>query len=83
MFNACLTFSWLNNIPFDHEAERLFGPSGLPATHCTGAVAAGYGGAMIRPKSSRAAPGYMWFLASLRLYLNGGLGDQYLTLAGE
>jgi hypothetical protein len=64
MLNACLTFSWPNNVPFDREAGRLFGPSGLPATHCIGAVVAGYGGMMIRPKSSRAAPGYMWFLAS-------------------
>jgi hypothetical protein len=21
MLNACLTFSWLNNVPFDHEAS--------------------------------------------------------------
>jgi hypothetical protein len=70
MLNACLTFSWPNNVPFNREAGRLIGPSGLPAMHCTGAVVAGYGGAMIRPKSSRAAPGYMWFLASSRLYLD-------------
>jgi hypothetical protein len=37
MLNACLTFSWPNNVPFDREAVRLFGPSGLPATHYTGA----------------------------------------------
>jgi hypothetical protein len=35
MLNACLTFSWPNNVPFDREAERLFGPSGLPIAHCT------------------------------------------------
>jgi hypothetical protein len=71
MLNACLTFSWPNNIPFDRKAGRLFGPSGLPATHCTGAGVVGHGGVMIRPKSSRAALGYMWFLTNSRLYLNG------------
>jgi hypothetical protein len=69
--NACLTVSWPNNVPFDREARKLFGSSGLPATHCTGAVVAGYRGAMIRPKSSQAAPGYIWFLASSKVYLNG------------
>jgi hypothetical protein len=29
MLNACLTFSWPNNAPFDNEAGRLFGPSEL------------------------------------------------------
>jgi hypothetical protein len=70
MLNAYLTFSWPNNVPFDREAERLFGPSGLLATHCTGAGVVGHGGAMIRPKSSRATPEYMWFVANSRLYLN-------------
>jgi hypothetical protein len=23
MLNACLTFSWLNNVPFDHEASGI------------------------------------------------------------
>jgi hypothetical protein len=44
MLNACLTFSWPNNVPFDHEARRLFGPSGLPAAHCTEAGVVGHGG---------------------------------------
>jgi hypothetical protein len=57
MLNACLTFSWPNIVPFDREAGRLFGPSGLPAIHCTGAGVVGHGDAMIRPKSSRTAPG--------------------------
>jgi hypothetical protein len=66
MLNACLTFSWPNNVPFDREAGRLFGPSGLPATHCTRAVVAGYEGVMIRPKSSRAAPRYFtWIVDSV------------------
>jgi hypothetical protein len=64
MLNVCLTFSWPNNVPFDREAERLFGPSGLPAAHCTGEGVVGHGGAMIRPNGSRSAPGYMWFLAN-------------------
>jgi hypothetical protein len=29
MLNACLTFSWPNNVPFNREAGRLFGPSGF------------------------------------------------------
>ena len=66
MLNACLTFSWPNNVPFDREAERLFGPSGLPAAHCTRAGVVGHGGEMIRPKCSRSALGYMWFLANSR-----------------
>jgi hypothetical protein len=70
MLNACLTFSWPNNVPFDREAERLFGPSGLPATHYTRAGVVGHGGAMIRPKGSRSAPGYMWFLANSRFFLD-------------
>jgi hypothetical protein len=24
MLNACLTFSWLNKVPFDHEASDTF-----------------------------------------------------------
>jgi hypothetical protein len=44
MLNACLTFSWPNNVPLDREARRLFGPSGLPAAHCTGAGVVGHGG---------------------------------------
>jgi hypothetical protein len=68
--NACLAFSWPNNVPFDRETRRLFRPSGLPAAHCTGAGVVGHGGTMIRPKSSQAALGYMWFLANLRLYLD-------------
>jgi hypothetical protein len=70
MLNACLTFSWPNNVPFDREAGRLFGPSGLPIAHCIGAGVVGHGAAMIRPKSNRTTPGYMWFLANSRLYLN-------------
>jgi hypothetical protein len=83
MLNVCFAFSWSNNVPFDREAKRLFGPSGLPATHCTGAGVVGHGGVVIRPKGSRLAPGYMWFLAKSRFYLNSCLGDQYLTLADE
>jgi hypothetical protein len=70
MLNACLTFSWPNNVPFDRKAERLFGPSGFPAAHCTEAGVVGHEGAMIRSKGSRSGPGYMWFLANLRFYLN-------------
>jgi hypothetical protein len=70
MLNACLTFSWPNNVPFDREAERLFGPSGLPAAHYTGAGVVGHGGAMIRPKGSRSAPGYTWFLVNSRFFLD-------------
>jgi hypothetical protein len=75
MLNACLTFSWLNKVPFDREAEKLFGPSRLPAAHCTGEGVVGHGGTMIRPKGSRSAPEYMWFLANSRLYLNSWFGD--------
>jgi hypothetical protein len=70
MLNACLTFSWPNDVPFDREAGRLFGPSELPAAHCTGEGVVGHGSAMIRPKGSRSALGYMWFLANLRFYLD-------------
>jgi hypothetical protein len=75
MLNACLIFSWPNKVPFDRKAGKLFGSSRLPAAHCTGAGVVGHGGAMIRPKSSQAAPGYMWFLANSRLYLNSWFGD--------
>jgi hypothetical protein len=51
MLNACLTFSWPNNVPFDREAGRLFRPSGLPAAHCTGAGVVGHRGVMIRTKT--------------------------------
>jgi hypothetical protein len=70
MLNAWLTCSWPNNVPFDREAERLFGPSGLPVAHYTGEGVVGHGDAMIRPKGSRLAPGYMWFLANSRFYLD-------------
>jgi hypothetical protein len=83
MLSAHLTFSWPNNVPFDRETERLFGPSGLPAAHCIGEGMVGHGGAMIRSKGSRSAPGYMWFLANSRFFLNCSLSDQYLTLAGK
>jgi hypothetical protein len=75
MLSACLIISWPNKVPFDREAGKLFGPSRLPAAHCTGAGVVGHGGAMIRPKSSQAAPGYMWFLVDSRLYLNSWFGD--------
>ena len=64
--NACLIFSWPDKVPSDREAGRLFGPSRLLVAHYAGTGVVGYGGAMIRPKSSRSAPGYMWFLANLR-----------------
>ena len=64
--NACLTFSWPNKVPFDREAGRLFGPSRLLAAHCAGAGVVGHGGEMIRPKCSRSALEYMWFLANSR-----------------
>jgi hypothetical protein len=83
MLNACLVFSWSSNVLFDSKTRRLFGPSGLPVAHCTREGVVGHRGAMIRPKGSRSAPGYMWFLANSRLYLDSLLGDQYLTLAGE
>jgi hypothetical protein len=70
MLNACLTFSWPNNVPFDHEARRLFRSSGLPAAHYIEEGVVGHGGAMIRPEGSRSAPGYMWFLANSRFYLD-------------
>jgi hypothetical protein len=70
MLNACLTFSWPNNVPFDHETGRLLELSGLPKAHCTREGVVGHGGAMIRPKGSRSAPRYMWFLANSRLYLD-------------
>jgi hypothetical protein len=44
MLNARLTFSWSNNVPFDRETRRLFGPSGLPTVHCTGEGVVGHGG---------------------------------------
>jgi hypothetical protein len=72
-----------NNVPFDREVGRLFGPSKLPAAHCTRAGVVGHEGTMIRPKSSRSVPGYMWFQANSRFFLNSWLGDQYLALAGE
>ena len=64
--NACLTFSWPNKVPFDREAGRLFGPSRLLIAHYAEAGVVGHGGAMIRPKGSRSALGYMWFLANSR-----------------
>jgi hypothetical protein len=75
MLNACLTFSWPNKVPFDHEAIKLFGPNRLPAAHCTREGVVGHEGVMIRPKGSRSALGYMWFLANSRLYLNSWFGD--------
>jgi hypothetical protein len=50
MLNACLTFSWPNKVPFEHEARKLFGPSRLPATHCTSAGVVGHRGAMVSPR---------------------------------
>jgi hypothetical protein len=52
------------------EAGKLFGSSGLPAAHCTGAGVVGHGGAMIRSKGSQAVLGYMWFLANSRFFLD-------------
>ena len=51
----------------EDEVGRLFGPSRLPAAHYAGAGVVGHGGEMVRPKCSRSAPGYMWFLANSRL----------------
>jgi hypothetical protein len=44
MLNACLIFSWPNNVPFDREAGRLFGPNGLPVAHCIREGVGGHGG---------------------------------------
>jgi hypothetical protein len=71
MLNACLTFSWPNKVPSDRETRRLFGPSRLPTAHCTGKGVVGHVDAMIRPKGSRSATGYMWFLVNSRLYMDG------------
>jgi hypothetical protein len=56
MLNACLTYSWPDKVPSDREAGRLFGPSGLPATHCTGVVVAGYGGGDDKAKEQSGSP---------------------------
>jgi hypothetical protein len=50
MLNACLTFSWPNKVPFDHEAEKLFRPSRLPTMHYTGAGVVGHQGVMVSPR---------------------------------
>jgi hypothetical protein len=50
ILNVCLTFSWPNKVSFDCEAGKLFEPSRLPATHCTGACVVGHGGTMVRPR---------------------------------
>jgi hypothetical protein len=44
MLNACLTFSWPDKVPSDHETGRLFGPNRLPAAHCTREGVVGHGG---------------------------------------
>jgi hypothetical protein len=75
MLNTCLTFRWPNKVPFDREARKPFGPSRLPAAHCTGEGVVGHGDAMIRPKGSGSALRYMWFLANSRLYLNSWFSD--------
>jgi hypothetical protein len=70
MLNACLTFSCPDKVPSDRESGRLFGLSRLPIAHYAGEGVVGHGGAMIRPKGRRSAPGYMWFLANSRFYLD-------------
>jgi hypothetical protein len=56
MLNACLTFSWPNNVLFNHEAGRLFGPSGLPAAHCAGVGVVGHGGRDDKAKEQSGGP---------------------------
>ena len=79
MLNACLTFSWPNKVPFDHEASGTI-RAGIYTSARIGAD--GYDrDAKSEPKGrcalipgSRAVPGYCGSRLS-RGYLNSVLGD--------
>jgi hypothetical protein len=77
MLNACLTFSWLNKVPFDREASGIIW-AGIYTGARTGAERGYNGDAKSEPKvrpSCRAVPGYHNSSLSCDVYLDSVIGD--------
>jgi hypothetical protein len=57
MLNACLTFSWPNKVPFDHEASGII-QAGIYTGAQTGAGGGMTGTQRVSPRASKPTPGY-------------------------